>query len=93
VVKRMGAYAHGFDAIVCSAARIDTIIGRATTRVIERGDMVMLGIAPRYEGYTSALGRAVVAGGASAAQAEFLEAGIRAHELSVEALRAGGPAR
>jgi Xaa-Pro aminopeptidase len=93
VVKRMGAYAHGFDAIVCSAARINTIIGRATNRVIERGDMVMLGIAPRYEGYTSALGRAVVAGGASAAQAGFLEEGIRAHELSVDALRAEDPAR
>ena len=93
VCKRMGAYAFGFDTIVCAAERIDTIIGRATNRVIEQGELVMIGLAPRYEGYTSALGRTVVAGGASAEQAEFLEHGIQAHELAVETLAAGAPAR
>lgn len=93
VVKRLGAYAHGFDAIVCSGRRIDTIIGRATNRVIEAGDIVMLGISPRYEGYTSALGRTVVAGEPSADQAEFLDHGIQAHHLAERALWCGAPAR
>ena len=93
VLKRLGAYGFGFNTMVCAGPRINTIIGRATNQVIARGDMVMVGISPRYEGYTSALGRAVVAGGADKEQAEFLEHGIHAHELAVEQLKAGNPAR
>jgi Xaa-Pro aminopeptidase len=92
VVKRLGAYAHGFDTIVCAGERIDTIIGRATNRVIEDGDLVMLGASPRYEGYTSALGRTVVAGTSTPEQDEFLDRCAHAHALAVSALRCGAPA-
>ena len=93
VCKRLGAYGYGFDTIVCSGPRINTIIGRSTNRVIQRGDLVMLGVSPRFEGYTSALGRTVVAGGATAEQAEFLDRGIHAHELAISQLVVGKPAR
>ena len=93
VCKKLGAYGYGFDAMVCSGPRIDTIIGRSTNRVIQRGDLVMLGVSPRFEGYTSALGRTVVAGGATAEQAAFLDHGIHAHELAIAQLVAGKPAR
>ena len=93
VCKKLGAYGYGFDAMVCSGPRINTIIGRATNRVVQRGDLVMLGVSPRFDGYTSALGRTVVAGGASAEQAAFLNHGIHAHELAVNQLVAGKPAR
>ncbi len=93
VCKRLGAYGYGFDTMVCSGPRIDTIIGRSTNRVMEQGDLVMLGVSPRFEGYTSALGRTVVAGSATAEQAEFLDHGIHAHELAIAQLVAGRPAR
>ncbi len=93
VLKQRGAYGVGFDTIVCSGLRINTIIGRATNRKIERGDMVMLGVSPRYEGYTSALGRTVVAGSANREQAEFLDHGIRAHVLAAGQFKVGSPAR
>jgi Xaa-Pro aminopeptidase len=93
VLKKLGAYGYGFDTMVLSGARINTIIGRATNRVVKHGDMILLGVSPRYEGYTSALGRAVVAGGANAEQAEFLNHGIRAYEFAVKKLVAGNPAR
>jgi Xaa-Pro dipeptidase len=93
VCKKLGAYGYGFDTMVCSGRRINTIIGRSTNRVIQRGDLVMLGVSPRFEGYTSALGRTVVAGGATAEQAAFLEHGIHAHELAITQLVAGRPAR
>jgi Xaa-Pro aminopeptidase len=93
VCKKLGAYAYGFDTMVCSGPRIDTIIGRSTNRVIQRGDLVMLGVSPRFEGYTSAMGRTVVAGGATAKQAAFLDHGIHAHELAIGQLMAGKPAR
>jgi Xaa-Pro aminopeptidase len=93
VCKKLGAYGFGFDTIVCSGPRINTIIGRSTNRVIQRGDLVMLGVSPRFEGYTSASGRTVVAGGATAEQAAFLDHGIHAHELAISQLKVGCPAR
>ena len=93
VCKKLGAYGYGFDTMVCSGPRINTIIGRSSNRVIQRGDLVMLGVSPRFEGYTSALGRTIVAGGATAEQAAFLNHGIRAHELAITQLVAGRPAR
>ncbi len=53
----------------------------------------MLGVSPRFEGYTSAMGRTVVAGGATPEQAAFLDHGIHAHELALNQLVAGKPAR
>jgi Xaa-Pro aminopeptidase len=93
VLKHRGAYNFGFDTVVCSGQRINTIIGRATNRIIKRGDMVMLGVSPRYEGYTSAIGRTLVAGGATREQAEFLDHGIYAHKLAAEHFKVGRPAR
>ncbi len=93
VMKQMGAYSYGFDAIVCSGPRIDTIIGRSSNRVIQEGELVMLGVSPRYEGYTSALGRTVVAGIALFEQREFLDRGIEGYHRAAKELRMGGPAR
>ena len=93
VMKQMGAYSYGFDTMVCSGPRINTIIGRSSNRVIKDGEIVMLGVSPRYEGYTSALGRTVVAGTASPEQREFLDHGIEGYARAAEAFRAGQPAR
>ena len=93
VCKKLGAYGYGFDTMVCSGQRIDTIIGRSTNRLIQQGELVMLGVSPRFEGYTSAMGRTVVAGRATTEQAAFLDHGIRAHELAITQLVAGRPAR
>ena len=93
VCKKLGAYSYGYETMVCSGPRINTIIGRSMNRVIQKGDLVMLGVSPRFEGYTSALGRTVVAGGATAEQAAFLDHGIHAHELAIDQLLAGRPAR
>jgi Xaa-Pro aminopeptidase len=93
VMKRMGAYSYGFDAIICSGPRINTIIGRSSNRVITEGEIVMLGVSPRYEGYTSAIGRTVVAGNASPEQREFLDHGIEGYNLASKEFRAGSPAK
>jgi len=93
VMKKMGAYSYGFDAIICSGPRINTIIGRSANRVIREGELVMLGVSPRYEGYTSALGRTVVAGTASSEQQEFLDFGIEAYYLAAKEFKFGNPAK
>lgn len=93
VCKALGAYGYGFDTMVCSGPRINTIIGRSSNRVIQDGDIVMLGVSPRYEGYTAVLGRTTVAGRISPEQSAFLDHGIRAHALAIEKLAVGKPAR
>jgi|HubBroStandDraft_6_1064221.scaffolds.fasta_scaffold148676_3 Xaa-Pro aminopeptidase len=93
VMKKSGAYSYGFDTMVCSGPRINTIIGRSTNRVIREGELVMLGVSPRYEGYTSALGRTVVAGRASTEQREFLDHGIEGYERAAKEFRVNGPAK
>jgi Xaa-Pro aminopeptidase len=93
VMKQMGAYSYGFDTMVCSGPRINTIIGRSSNRLIGEGELVMLGVSPRYEGYTSALGRTVVAGTASLEQSEFLDRGIEAYGRAAKEFRVNGPAK
>jgi len=44
VCKKLGAYGYGFDTMVCSGPRIDTIIGRSTNRVVSAGRSGHLGV-------------------------------------------------
>jgi Xaa-Pro aminopeptidase len=91
--KSEGAYSYGWDTMVLSGPRIDSIIGRSSNKTIEKGELVLIGACPRYAGYASTVGRTVVAGKPAAEQVRFLEAGARALELAAQHLVAGGPAR
>lgn len=93
VMKSKGADRFGFTTIVMSGSRVASNIGRATERVIEEGDLVVLGISARYEGLTSALGRTIVTGRPSADQAELINHARVAFEKGVAKLRCGKPAR
>jgi len=91
--KGEGAYSYGWDTMVLSGPRIDSIIGRSSNKTIEEGELVLVGACPRYAGYASTVGRTVVAGKPTAEQVRFLEAGARALELAAQHLVAGGPAK
>jgi Xaa-Pro aminopeptidase len=92
VCKSMGAYNYGYDTLVTTGKRINTIIGRSSNKIINTGDVCILGACPRYEGYSGAPSRTIVVGGADKGQAEFLEHGLRVHELAVEKYVFGKPA-
>lgn len=92
-MKQLGAYSTGFDTMVCSGPRINTVIGRASERRIQNGDMVLIGASPRFRGYASTVGRTVVAGAPSREQAEFLNHGAVALALAAKQLFVGNPAR
>jgi Xaa-Pro aminopeptidase len=93
VHKYMGCSAQAFETIVTSGARINTILGRATDKKIEKGDMVAFYINGRYKWYAAHMGRTVVAGGPSKEQAEFLEHGFKAYEIALENFKYGNPAK
>lgn len=62
VMRKNGADGTGIDTMVVSGPNTRHIIGRTTDRVIQENDMVVVTLAPRYEGYHAACGRVVFLG-------------------------------
>jgi Xaa-Pro aminopeptidase len=69
--RSAGAEAINFM-VFGSGPRTATIIGRATERKIQDGDMIMAALAVQYEGYVATVEYPFVAGKASADQKRFL---------------------
>lgn len=84
IIKKMGARSYGFDTILLSGARAKSNIGRASNKIIEKGDIVVIGVSVRFEGYACGIGRTLVAGGANKEQIIFLEHGIKASGLAAK---------
>jgi Xaa-Pro aminopeptidase len=92
VVRRNGAEGFAFDTMVASGKRSNTVVGRATDKVIEKGDLVMLAVGAKYEGYASSIGRPVYIGSPDRDMKHFLSVGVNAANLSEEKIVSGGPA-
>lgn len=76
-----------------SGKRAGTIIGRATNKVIEDGDMIMAAMAVQYQGYVATVEYPFVAGTATPGQKRFFSALFEAAEVQQRYLRAGVVAR
>ncbi len=75
VMRELGARRAGFPTIVTSGERGYTVIGPATTKVIEEGEVVSMGVSPAFNGYHGIIRRTVRAGADfTAAQKEFMSA-------------------
>ncbi len=72
-----------------SGPRTATIIGRATDRVMQDGDMVMAALAVQYEGYVATVEFPFVVGRASDGQKRFLKALFDAANVQLGFLRDG----
>ncbi len=88
-MRRAGAEGTGIDTIVASGPNTRPILARSTFRPIERDDLVLLTVAPRYEGYHAAIGRAVVVGNPGQEIKRALEVAIHAQRACFKALRLG----
>lgn len=72
-----------------SGKRAETIIGRATNKVIRDGEMVMAALAVQYEGYVATVEFPFVAGRATDGQKRFLGALFEAANEQLRYLRDG----
>ena len=72
-----------------SGPRAETIIGRATDRVMQDGNMVMAAMAVQYEGYVATVEYPFVIGTASEGQKRFLSALFEAANTQLGYLKAG----
>lgn len=75
-----------------SGDRTNTIIGRATDKVIEDGDMIMAAFAVQYQGYVATVEFPFVAGSASDAQRRLISVLFEAANEQIKHLRDGCPA-
>jgi Xaa-Pro aminopeptidase len=88
-MRRAGSEGTGIDTIVASGPNSAPILARSTFRRIEPDDLVLLTVAPRYEGYHAAIGRVVLVGNPGAEIERALDTAIRAQEASAAGLRPG----
>lgn len=88
-MRHAGSEGTGIDTIVASGPNSRPILARSTFRRIERDDLVVLTVAPRYEGYHAAIGRLVLVGNPGAEIERALDTAIRAQEACAGALRPG----
>ena len=72
-----------------SGKRTATIIGRPTSKVMEKGDMIMASLAVQYEGYVATAEFPFVIGEPTEQQKEVIDTLITAEEKGLEKLRAG----
>ncbi|HFE66566.1 MAG TPA: aminopeptidase P family protein [Chloroflexi bacterium] len=88
-MRRAGAEGTGIDTIVASGPNSRPILARSTFRKIQADELVLLTIAPRYEGYHAAIGRPVLVGNPGDEVRRALDAAARAQEACYQALRPG----
>lgn len=88
-MRRAGAEGTGIDTIVASGPNTRPILARSTFRSIQRDDLVLLTIAPRYEGYHAAIGRVVLVGNPGQEIKSALDVAIQAQRACFKALRPG----
>jgi Xaa-Pro aminopeptidase len=88
-MRRAGAEGTGIDTIVGSGPNARPILARHTFRKIEADDLVVLTVAPRYQGYHGAIGRPVFVGKPGRQAWAALDAARRAQDACSALIRPG----
>lgn len=88
--RMLGANRFGFQTVVGAGERSDGVVPTATERELKEGEMVLLGLSARYQGYASAAGLSVVVGGKpTKQQKEYIKIVAEAYVMSREMLKPG----
>lgn len=90
VMRYMGADRLGFLTVLMSGHRASMVGARATNKVIEEGDLLLMSPCARWEGLAGTIGRTIVVGGKpSPDQEELLAHAAHAYELAANSLGYG----
>ena len=86
IMKQLGAHRLGFPTIVTSGERNYTVIGPATDKVMEEGEMVSMGVSPTWHGYHGIVRRTIRVGAdPTPQQRELIEAVEGLYRVVIEA--------
>lgn len=86
---KSGADGLAFETVSASGVRSSLPHGRATDKVLEKGDFFTLDFGCKYKGYCSDMTRTVVIGKASEKQKEIYDIVLSAQKASLKAVCAG----
>ena len=90
-MKSHGSESMGFDTIIASGKRAALPHGKASSKPIERGDLILIDFGSMSQGYYSDETRTVVCGHPSAEQRRVYQIVKDAHDRAIEAVRPGVP--
>ena len=88
-MRQAGSEGTGIDTIVASGPNNRPILARSTFRTVQDNDMVLLTIAPRYEGYHAAIARPVLVGKVPDEIEHALGVAVEAQKACFAALKPG----
>ena len=88
-MRRSGAEKEAFETIVASGPRSALPHGRASDRVLERGDFVTLDFGAQYRGYVSDCTRTIVLGEASPKHHEVYATVLASQQAALSGIRPG----
>ena len=90
-MKKEGAEALGFDIIIASGKRSALPHGKAGSKRIEKGDLILIDFGSRSQGYHSDQTRTVICGKPSSEQEKIYQIVKEAHDRAIERVRPGIP--
>ncbi|MHB1457275.1 MAG: M24 family metallopeptidase [Armatimonadota bacterium] len=88
-LRRNGAVKEGADTIAISGPRSALIHGKATDRIIRKGDLVLMDFSANYEGYHSDITRTVLIGEPDSRQEEIYSIVLEAQKLAINMIKPG----
>lgn len=89
VMRKNGSEGTGIDTIVVSGSNNNHILGRTTLRTVQENDLIVITVAPRYEGYHGACARPVFVGKPDEKILASVMAEIKAQEVCSAAMNVG----
>jgi len=90
-MRSLGSEGMGIDTIVASGPNTRPILARTRPRELRHDELILLTIAPRYEGYHAAIGRPLVIGQPPGDVRHAMEVAVAAQKAAMEAMRPGTP--
>ncbi len=94
VCRANGADSFAYRTIVGSGVRSNAVVPTATNKVMEDGEMVMLGIAPRINGYAGTFGHTIpVSGEYTPEQKQCLKDMLEVMKVTKDMLKIGNTGR
>ncbi len=90
-MRSLGSEGMGIDTIVASGPNTHPILARTRLRELRRDELILLTIAPRYEGYHAAIGRPLVIGQPPSEVRHAMEVAVAAQKAAMEAMRPRTP--
>lgn len=93
VIYENGAEYEGMPQYVLSGRNSTHAISRPTNKTIGKNELVQLNISARVGGYSSGVGRPIYMGKMPKEVREVVEFGLKAHDKTMEFMKAGVPAK